>query len=178
MSPSSALLHRGGALLAINLLFLMVWGFAGLGKVRSGVPAWFGDKFGATILARFPGLTASFWLLTLAELLAFALALAALLRGEFLSRGAPTWLKTMLVWSLVVVNGSPMSSTARSNFSPTSASHSSRSSMSLPARPRPPAQEHPLEMKPPAPSSNLGQIVKRTCCRRMFCSPVGLPVGF
>ncbi len=102
MSPSSASLHRGGALLAINLLFLMVWGFAGLGKVRSGVPAWFGDKFGATILARFPGLTASFWLLTLAELLAFALALVALLRGEFLSRGDPTWLKTMLVWSLFV----------------------------------------------------------------------------
>src|SRR5262245_974539 len=30
-------LTRAGALLAINLLFLMVWGFAGLGKVASGV---------------------------------------------------------------------------------------------------------------------------------------------
>jgi len=94
--------QRIGALLAINLLFLMVWGFSGLGKIQSGVPSWFGDKFGATLLARFPGLTASFWLLTVAELLAFALALVALLRGEFLGRCTPLWLTTMLVWSLFV----------------------------------------------------------------------------
>jgi len=93
---------RIGALLAINLSFLMVWGFAGLGKVQSGVPSWYGDKFGATILARFPGLTASFWLLTAAELFALILALVALLRGEFLGRRPPTWLATMLVWSLFV----------------------------------------------------------------------------
>ena len=94
--------QRIGALLAINLLFLMVWGFGGLGKLQSGVPSWFGDKFGATILAKFPGLTASFWLLTVAELLAFALALLALLRGEFLGRRPTTWLGLMLVWSLFV----------------------------------------------------------------------------
>lgn len=94
--------HRIGALLAINLLYLMVWGFTGLGKVQSGVPPWFGDKFGATILAQFPGLTASFWLLAAAELLALGLALVALLRGEFLGRRPPTWLTTMLVWSLFV----------------------------------------------------------------------------
>lgn len=93
---------RIGALLAINLLYLMVWGFTGLGKIQSGVPSWFGDKFGATILARFPGLTTSFWLLAAAELLAFALALIALLRGEFLGRRPPTWLAVMLVWSLFV----------------------------------------------------------------------------
>jgi hypothetical protein len=94
--------HRIGALLAINLLYLMVWGFTGLGKLQSGVPSWFGDKFGSTILAHFPGLTATFWLLAAAELLAFALALVALLRGEFLGRRPPTWLTTMLVWSLFV----------------------------------------------------------------------------
>ena len=93
---------RMGALLAINLLFFMVWGFAGLDKVRNGVPSWFGDKFGATILAKFPGLTASFWLLTAAELLALVLALVALLRGEFLGRRAPSFLTAMLVWSLFV----------------------------------------------------------------------------
>lgn len=93
---------RCGALLAVNLLFLMVWGFAGVGKIRSGVPSWFGDKFGSTMLASFPGLTASFWLLTAAELLAFALALLALLRGEFIGRRPPAWLKSMLVWSLFV----------------------------------------------------------------------------
>lgn len=102
MNPKLPSLHRIGALLAINLLFLMVWGFTGLGKIQSGVPSWFGDKFGATILARFPGLTASFWLLAAAELLAFALALVALLRGEFLGRRPPTWLTVMLVWSLFV----------------------------------------------------------------------------
>lgn len=93
---------RCGALLAINLLFLMVWGFAGVGKVLSGVPSWFGDKFGSTILASFPGLTASFWLLASAELLAFALGLLALLRGEFFGRRPPTGLTAMLVWSLFV----------------------------------------------------------------------------
>jgi hypothetical protein len=102
MKPGLPSLHRTGALLAINLLFLMVWGFTGLGKVQSGVPSWFGDKFGATILARFPGLAASFWLLTAAELLAFGLALVAMVRGEFLCRTAPTCLAAMLVWSLFV----------------------------------------------------------------------------
>lgn len=102
MNLTSPSLHRIGALLAINLLFLMVWGFAGLEKVQNGVPSWFGEKFGATILARFPGLTASFWLLTAAELLAFVLALVALLRGEFLGGCPPTWLTVMLTWSLFV----------------------------------------------------------------------------
>jgi len=93
---------RSGALLATNLLFLMVWGFAGVGKLLGGVPSWFGDKFGSTILATFPGLTTTFWLLTSAELLACALALFALLRGEFIGRRPPICLATMLVWSLFV----------------------------------------------------------------------------
>lgn len=93
---------RRGALLAILLLFLMVWGFAGLGKLQSGVPVWFPDKFGNTILAKFPGLTASFWLLALAELAAFGLAVVALLRGEFLERTPPVWTSWMLMWSLFV----------------------------------------------------------------------------
>ncbi len=100
LTPTS--LPRCGALLAINLLFLMVWGFAGLSKVASGYPAWFPDKFGLTLLAKFPGLSASFWLLTGAEVLAFTLALLALLRGEFLGRRPTTVLTWMLVWSLFV----------------------------------------------------------------------------
>jgi len=102
MNTTLASLSRMGSLLAINLLFLMVWGFSGIGKFGSGVPPWFGGKFGQTILARFPGLTASFWLLAAAELLAFILALIALVRGEFLGRRPPTWLTAMLVWSLFV----------------------------------------------------------------------------
>lgn len=93
---------RSGALLAINLLFVMVWGFTGIGKFVDGMPSWFGDKFGQTILARFPGLTASFWLLGAAEVLAFLLAVAAILRVEFLGRRPPTCLALMLVWSLFV----------------------------------------------------------------------------
>lgn len=93
---------RRGSLLAINLLFVIMWGFAGIGKVRNGMPSWFDSKFGDTILAKFPGLTASYWLLTGAELLAFALGLIALLRGEFFGRCRPTWLTAMLVWSLIV----------------------------------------------------------------------------
>jgi hypothetical protein len=93
---------RAGTLLAINLLFLTIWGFAALGKVINGMPSWFDGKFGQTVLAKFPGLTASFWLLTLSELLALALALAALGRGEFLGRRAPAFLSAALVWSLLV----------------------------------------------------------------------------
>jgi hypothetical protein len=63
---------------------------------------WFGEKFGQTILTRFPGLGASFWLLAAAELLGFLLATVALLRGEFLGRRPPLGLTTMLVWSLFV----------------------------------------------------------------------------
>jgi hypothetical protein len=102
MNPKLQTIPRISALLAINLLFLMVWGFTGLDKVHSGVPAWFGDKFGATFLAKFPGLKATFWMLTISELLAFGLAIVALVRGEFLNRRAPLMLTWMLVWSLFI----------------------------------------------------------------------------
>jgi hypothetical protein len=93
---------RIGTLLAVNLLFAMIWGFAALGKLVNGMPTWFDAKFGKTLLAKFPGLTASFWLLTLSESLALTLAVAALGRGEFLGRRAPTLLSAALVWSLFV----------------------------------------------------------------------------
>jgi acetyl esterase/lipase len=80
----------------------MVWGFAGLGKVAACCPAWFPDKFGATALAKSPGLHASFWLLAGAEVLGFVLAVAALLRGDALGRRVPVMLTWLLVWSLLV----------------------------------------------------------------------------
>lgn len=89
-------------LLAINLLFLLMWSFASLEKVRGGMPSYFHDKFGETFLAKFPGLPATFWMLTASELLALALAVIALLRGEFLGRRSPLWLSLMLVCSLFV----------------------------------------------------------------------------
>ena len=91
---------RAGALLAINLLFLTVWGFAAIGKLVDGIPTWFDGKFGQTFLASFPGLTATFWLLASSELLALALALLALVCAEFLERKSAKVLPAMLVWSL------------------------------------------------------------------------------
>ena len=102
MTPATSHWPRAGALLAVNLLFLMIWGFAGFGKLASGYPPWFPDKFGSTFLASVPGLTATFWLLALGEVLGFALALTSLLRGEFLGRRAPSLLTWMLVWSLFI----------------------------------------------------------------------------
>ena len=100
MSP----LHlRNACLLAVNLLYLMLWGFAGIGKLLSGIPPWFPEKFGPTFLARFPGLPVIFWILALSEVLAFTLAAAALARLEFLKPpGAPAFLTRSLVWSLFV----------------------------------------------------------------------------
>jgi len=95
-------LSRRGAYLAINLLFLMVWGFAAGEKFVNGPPAWFHGKFGPTFLAKLPGLTATFWLLAVSELLAFALAALALGRAEFLERRAPVVLGWMLAGSLFV----------------------------------------------------------------------------
>ena len=93
---------RSAALLAVNLLFVMVWGFAGISKFLEGVPPWFGDKFGNTFLASFPGLTLTFWTLALSEAAALVLAVIALLRLEFLGRGGLTLLTSTLVWSLFV----------------------------------------------------------------------------
>lgn len=101
-SDRIAPVSRSGALLAINLLFLMVWGFTGVGKIFTGIPPWFGEKFGATFMAKFPGLTAAFWMLALAEIAAFVLALVGLFTGEFLSRRPSKWLRLMIVWSLFV----------------------------------------------------------------------------
>ncbi len=93
---------RAATLLAINVLFLMVWGFAGLSKLRDGIPPWFGDKFGSTFLAHVPGLTATFWILAVSELAVFALAGLALLRLEFIGQRTATVLQTTLVGSLFV----------------------------------------------------------------------------
>lgn len=93
---------RPAALLAVNLLFLMVWGFTGIGKLMSGYPTWFEEVFGKTLLAAFPGLKPTFYLLALAETAAFLLALGALIRLEFLGRKALLLLPAMLVVGLFI----------------------------------------------------------------------------
>ena len=102
MNSTQVRLLRSATLLAITLLYLMVWGFAGMSKVIDGMPPWFGDKFGPTILGKILGLSATFWILTVSELLAFALALVSVLRFEFVRRCPPNFLAATLVWSLFV----------------------------------------------------------------------------
>ena len=99
---SLASLLRPVTLLAINLLLLMIWGFASISKLREGMPAWFDGKFGKTFFATFPGLPATFWILAISELLAFALGIAALARIEFLRQRPPTFLMLTTAWSLFV----------------------------------------------------------------------------
>ena len=41
MNAAFLSLVRSGSLLAINLLFVMVWGFTGIGKLVNGMPSWF-----------------------------------------------------------------------------------------------------------------------------------------
>lgn len=100
MKACDCIFARSGPLLAINILFLIIWGFAGIGKLMSGMPGYFPEKFGGTFMAKFPGLAATFWTLAFAEVSAFALALIALVRMEFLRD--PLWLARMLTWSLFV----------------------------------------------------------------------------
>jgi len=102
MNPQTSVLLRSAVLLATNLLFLMVWGFAGIDKLLHGPPPWFDGKFGKTFLAGFPGLTATFWLLAVSELLAFTLAVVALVRIEFLRQRPAFFLLATLTWSLFV----------------------------------------------------------------------------
>lgn len=107
------------ALLAINLLFLIVWGFTGIGKVVQGKPAWFAEKFGTSFLARFPGLDATFWMLALGEIAAFGFALVALVRAEFLGARAPVWMRWMLAWSLFLFVQLSLGQWATSEFNAT-----------------------------------------------------------
>jgi hypothetical protein len=97
-----ATLARATSLFAIQLLFLTVWGFTGIGKLVTGFPAWFPDKFGLTFVAQFPGLHATFWILAISELIGFALAVASLCAAEFLPNRHPRMLSVMLAWSLLI----------------------------------------------------------------------------
>lgn len=100
MKACDCIFARKAPLLAINLMFAIIWGFAGISKLITGIPAYFPEKFGSTFMAKFPGLAATFWMLAFAEIAAFALALIALARLEFLRE--PLWLARMLAWSLFV----------------------------------------------------------------------------
>lgn len=86
----------------LQVLFVLVWGFAGIGKARAGLqtPAWFVEKFQASCLQSFPGLLASYVGIMGLELACFAVMLISLLRGECFPARRPYFLHTGLVLSL------------------------------------------------------------------------------
>lgn len=85
------------------LLLAMLWGFAGAGKLFSGgVPGWFTEQFGKTMLATFPGLSPSYYALAILESLGALLALASLLRGEPFRAASPVILYLALITSLLL----------------------------------------------------------------------------
>jgi hypothetical protein len=86
--------------LAVTLLFLMVWGFTGFGKLVDGFPEWFAEVFGKTLLATVPGLRASYWMLALVESAAAVLCALSLLRLEFLGGRPARFLNAALVLGL------------------------------------------------------------------------------
>lgn len=92
------------AVLALTpALLAMLWGFSGVAKLRAGgVPGWFSEQFGATILAKVPGLTISFYSIAIFETLAALIAALSLLRAEFLRSGRPVMLYVALLTSLAL----------------------------------------------------------------------------
>jgi hypothetical protein len=87
--------------LSISLLFVFLFGFAGIGKIGP-VPEWFVSKFGGTILATFPGIFVSFYSIALFELAIFALVLLSLAKREFLAGNFKPYLFLALSLSLLV----------------------------------------------------------------------------
>lgn len=84
-------------------LLVICWGLPGVGKITSGgVPHWFGEQFGKTFLASFPGLAVSFYSIAVLEVLAAVAALASLLRGEFIRDVHPNFLFIAITLSLVL----------------------------------------------------------------------------
>ena len=104
MTPNVKLFSlRTAVLMLLPLLLAMLWGFPGVGKLLGGgVPSWFADQFGKTLLAKAPGLTLSYYSIALLESLAALLALGSLLRGEFLRAPPPALLYLALVTSLLL----------------------------------------------------------------------------
>lgn len=80
---------NNSVVLLVTLLVLLVWGFAAFNKMNEGVPQWFIDLFKNTLLAKMPGLSASFWFVTTIEATGCALALCSLVRLEFLKPRLP-----------------------------------------------------------------------------------------
>lgn len=89
------------ALVQVTLIY--TWGLTGFGKLfGGGVPEWFGKSFGETFLAKFPGLTISFYSIALLEALAAVVAGVALFTGEALPRKAKPFTRLAIILSMAL----------------------------------------------------------------------------
>jgi hypothetical protein len=96
-------LLRAAVLGLVAVMLAMLWGFPGVGKLLAGgVPNWFTEQFGKTILAKAPGLTLSFYSIGAMECLTALVASASLFRGEFLRQRSPLMLYLAILLTLVL----------------------------------------------------------------------------
>lgn len=94
---------RGLVPLTTALLLVVTLGLAGLNKLMSGgVPGFFTERFGGTFLASFPGIPASYYSIAILEAVIGLVALASVLKGEWLGRRTMPVLKLALGLSLVI----------------------------------------------------------------------------
>ncbi len=102
-APDHNRLLRAAVFALSAALLAMLWGFPGVGKLfAGGVPEWFTGQFGTTILAKFPGMTLSFYSIAVLECLAALVALASLLRGEFLRDRSPFMLYLAILLTMLL----------------------------------------------------------------------------
>lgn len=85
------------------LLLCVTWVIPAWNKLSSGgVPGFFTERFGATFLASFPGITVSYYSIALLEALAGLLAVGSLAAGEFLPGKKAPLIKSAALLSILV----------------------------------------------------------------------------
>lgn len=93
---------RTAVFLLVAILLTFTWVLTGVGKFMSeGVPPWFQEQFGKSLLAAFPGLTASYYSIAVLEVIAALVSIGSLLSFEWLSRRPPILLQISLVLSML-----------------------------------------------------------------------------
>lgn len=89
------------ALIQVTLVY--TWGLTGFGKLfGGGIPEWFTKGFGETFLAKFPGMTISYYSIALLEALTAIVAAVALITGEALPRKAKPFTRLAIILSMVL----------------------------------------------------------------------------
>jgi hypothetical protein len=90
-------------LLPVYLIFISVFGMAGLSKWLGGIPPYFEKQFAGSILDLFPGaLTVNFYFIALLETVVTLTFILSLVKREFLPSRSPNILKYALVFASFV----------------------------------------------------------------------------